>query len=245
MINNDIKDLDLHARTYNSLNRAMLNNKMNTLVSDLLKIDFDVLFSARVLGQEGLKEIFDKVHENDLVFDFEKIINTEDTISLDEVKDSKEKEKELINVLLERQNLLKSEVEVDVINTNKYEKELCFEILCLQNRALNALNRFGNIKSVNELLSKNTDELKKVRTLGNESINDILKSIHILGYKLQDENLKEENLDITDRYFSNSEMLITEYNEYYKLERKESEIKQKEKIKEKLDSFKNRKKILK
>ncbi len=245
MINNDIKDLDLHARTYNSLNRAMLNNKMNTLVSDLLKIDFDVLFSARGLGQEGLKEIFDKVHENDLVFDFEKIINTEDTISLDEVKDSKEKEKELINVLLERQNLLKSEVEVDVINTNKYEKELCFEILCLQNRALNALNRFGNIKSVNELLSKNTDELKKVRTLGNESINDILKSIHILGYKLQDENLKEENLDITDRYFSNSEMLITEYNEYYKLERKESEIKQKEKIKEKLDSFKNRKKILK
>ena len=245
MINNDIKDLDLHARTYNSLNRAMLNNKMNTLVSDLLKIDFDVLFSARVLGQEGLKEIFDKVYENDLVFDFEKIINTEDTISLDEVKDSKEKEKELINVLLERQNLLKSEVEVDVINTNKYEKELCFEILCLQNRALNALNRFGNIKSVNELLSKNTDELKKVRTLGNESINDILKSIHILGYKLQDENLKEENLDITDRYFSNSEMLITEYNEYYKLERKESEIKQKEKIKEKLDSFKNRKKILK
>lgn len=245
MINNDIKDLDLHARTYNSLNRAMLNNKMNTLVSDLLKIDFDVLFSARGLGQEGLKEIFDKVHENDLVFDFEKIINTEDTISLDEVKDSKEKEKELINVLLERQNLLKSEVEVDVINTNKYEKELCFEILCLQNRALNALNRFGNIKSVNELLSKNTDELKKVRTLGNESIKDILKSIHILGYKLQDENLKEENLDITERYFSNSEMLITEYNEYYKLERKESEIKQKEKIKEKLDSFKNRKKILK
>lgn len=245
MDNKDIKELGLSSRTYNSLERFFRNKRKDTTIGELIKFSFDELITIRGIGKEGLNEIFDKVHEYNLIFDFEKLLYTDDDVSLQEVKDLQQKQKGLINVLIDRQKLLKDEVENNTLNINKYDGNLSFEILCLSNRALNALYKYGNISTIDELLNKSSKDLKSIRNLGTDSLNEILKSLHILGIKLKDENLQEENIDVTENYFSNSNMLNEEYKEYYKLLKKENEIRLKERIIEKLKVIKSSKKTLK
>lgn len=64
---------------------------------------------------------------------------------------------------------------------------MTIEDLDLSPRASNRLKRAG-LSTVEELILKSTDELKKVRNLGNKSLEEIIEKLKELGYSLNDGN---------------------------------------------------------
>lgn len=245
MENENIEVLELSAKVHNALSRLFRSKNKSQTIGELIKLSFDELNGIRNLGDVGFKELLDKVHYVGLNFDFESLIDGDDYISmtrvneleLDKTKLLQLKQQRQIDEIREKQALLKSKFNNDAMNSNKYTGELSLEILSLSNRSLNAVTKFGRIETIDELLNKNTKELKSIRNLGTESYNDILKSLHILGLKLSDEDINEEDIDITNEYFSNADSLNEEYEKSKDLSKKRSELQLKGRILRKLISI--------
>lgn len=89
-------------------------------------------------------------------------------------------------------NLAVDVMENSAVSSNNEEKknkvlEMTIEDLDLSPRASNCLKRAG-LSTVEELILKSTDELKKVRNLGNKSLEEIIEKLKELGYSLNDGN---------------------------------------------------------
>ncbi len=89
-------------------------------------------------------------------------------------------------------NLAVDVLENSAVSSNNEEKknkvlEMTIEDLDLSPRASNCLKRAG-LSTVEELILKSTDELKKVRNLGNKSLEEIIEKLKELGYSLNDGN---------------------------------------------------------